>query len=78
MGKWILEDRLKDKDFCYRLIEKDFRVILYGFMFLVDVIKGDSENFKLFMKFMFIVFIVIKLRDCVLRFFMYYIIFLVV
>lgn len=73
LGKWILEDRPKDKDLCYRLTGKDSRVILHGFMFLVDAIKGDSENPKLLMKLMFIVFIAIKLTDCASRFSMYHI-----
>lgn len=70
----MLEDRFKDKDFFYRLIGKDLRFILYGFMYFVNVIRGDLDDFKLFMKFLFIVFIVMKFRDCVFIFLMYYII----
>ena len=44
LGKWILEDRSKDKDFSYRLTGKDSKLVLHGFMFLVHAIKGDSEN----------------------------------
>jgi len=32
-GKWLLEDRTKDKDFSYRLTGKDSRLILHGFMY---------------------------------------------
>lgn len=78
LGKWMLEDRFKDKDFFYRLIGKDLRFILYGFMYFVNVIRGDLDDFKLFMKFLFIVFIVMKFRDCVFIFLMYYIIQLVI
>ena len=42
-------------------------------MFLVDSIKGDSDNPKLIMKLICIVFIAIKLRDCASRFSMYHI-----
>ena len=73
LGKWILEDRPKDKDFSYRLTGKDSTLILHGFVFLVDTIKGDSEDPKLLMKFMFIVFIAIKLRDCASKFSVYHI-----
>lgn len=58
LGKWMLEDRSKDKDFTYRLTRKDSRLILHGFMFLVNATKGDSDD--LFC----IVFNAIKLRDC--------------
>ena len=73
IGKWILEDRPKDKDFSYRLTGKDSKLVLHGFMFLVDAIKGDSENPKLLMKLIYLVFIAIKLRDCASRFSMYHI-----
>ena len=33
LGKWLLEDRVKDKDFSYRLTGKDSRLILHGFMY---------------------------------------------
>lgn len=59
-----LEERSKDIDFTYRLNEKDSRLILHGFMFPVNVIKGDSDDPQLLMKLLFIVFIAIKLRDC--------------
>ena len=73
LGKWILEDRSKDKDFSYRLNGKDSRLVLHGFMFLVNAIKGDSENPTLLIKLICIVFIAIKLRDCAARFSMYHI-----
>ena len=73
LGKWILEDRSKDKDFSYRLTGKDSKLVLHGFMFLVDAIKGDSENPELLMKLICIVFMAIKLRDCASRFSMYHI-----
>ena len=41
-------------------------------MFLVDAIKGDSENPTLLMKLIYNVFIAIKLRDCASRFSMYH------
>ena len=73
LEKWILEDRSKDKDFSYRLTGKDSRLVLHGLMFLVDAIKGDSENPTLLMKLIYNVFIAIKLRDCASRFSMYHI-----
>ena len=73
LEKWILEDRSKDKDFSYRLTGKDSRLVLHGLMFLVDAIKGDSENPTLLMKLIYNVFIAIKLRDCTSRFSMYHI-----
>ena len=73
LGKWIIEDRSRDKDFSYRLTGKDSKLVLHGFMFLVDAIKGDSENPTLLMKLICIVFIAIKLRDCASRFSMYHI-----
>ena len=73
LGKWILEDRPKDKNFSYRLTGKHSKLVLHGFMFLVDAIKGDSENRKLLMKLICIVFIAIKLKDCAPRFSMYHI-----
>ena len=42
-------------------------------MFLVDAIKGDSEDPTLLMKLIYNVFIAIKLRDCASRFSMYHI-----
>ena len=39
LGKWLLEDRTKDKDFTYRLAGKDSHLILHGFIFL----NGTSE-----------------------------------
>ena len=73
LGKWMLEDRSKDKDFSYRLTGKDSRLILHGFMYLVNAIRGDSDDPKLLMKLLFIVFIAMKLRDCASIFSMYHI-----
>ena len=50
LGKWLLEDRGKDKDFTYRLTGKDSRLILHGFMYLVRAIQGDSTDHKLVMR----------------------------
>ena len=63
LGKWMLEDRSKDKDFSYRLTGNDARLILHGFMYLVNDIKGDSDDPKLLMKLLFIVFIAMKLSS---------------
>ena len=71
--KWILEDRSKEKDFSYRFTGKDSRLVLHGFMFLVDAIKGDSKSPRLLMKLTCIAFIAIKLRDCASKFSMYHI-----
>ena len=49
LGKWLLEDRGKDKDFTYRLTGKDSRLILHGFMYLVRAIQGDSTDHMLLM-----------------------------
>ena len=72
LGKWLLEDRGKDKDFTYRLTGKDSRLILHGFMYLVKAIQGDSEDQKLLMKLLTTVFIGINLRDCAAIFSMYH------
>ncbi|CAH3038070.1 unnamed protein product, partial [Porites lobata] len=62
LGRWLLEDRAKDKDFTYRLTGKDSRLILHGFMYLVKAIQGDSNDPKLIMRLLPIVFIGIRLR----------------
>ncbi|XP_068704052.1 uncharacterized protein [Montipora foliosa] len=72
LGKWLLEDRGKDKDFTYRLTGKDSRLILHGFMYLVKAIQGDSTDQKLLMKLLQIVFIGTKLRNCAAIFSMYH------
>ena len=41
--------------------------------FLVNAIKGDSDDPQLLMKLLFIVFIAIKLRDCASIFSMYHV-----
>lgn len=55
LGKWLTEDRTKDKDFTYRLTGKDSCLILHGFMYLVEAIRGDSNEPKLLMKLLAIV-----------------------
>ena len=72
LGQWLIEDRTKDKDFNYRLTGKDSRLILHGFMYLVEAIRGDSNEPKLLMKLLAIVYIGIKLRDCAAIFSMYH------
>ena len=72
LGKWLLEDRGKDKNFTYRLTGKDSRLILHGFMYLVKAIQGDSTDPKLLMDLLPIVFIGTKLRDCAAIFSMYH------
>ena len=72
LGKWLLEDRGKDKDFTYRLTGKDSRLILHEFKYLVRAIQGDSTDHKLAMKLLPIVFIGTKLRDCAAIFSMYH------
>ena len=69
----MLEDRSKDKGFSYRLTGKDSKLVLHGFMYLVNAIKGDSEDPKLLMKLMYIVYIALKLRDCASIFSMYHV-----
>ena len=72
LGKWLLEDRAKDKDFTYRLTGKNSRLILHGFMCLVKAVRGDSNDLKLLMQLLPIVFIGIKLSDCAAIFSMYH------
>ncbi|CAH3185961.1 unnamed protein product, partial [Porites lobata] len=62
LGRWLLEDRAKDKDFTCRLTGKDSRLILHGFMYLVKAIQGDSNDPKLLMRLLPIVVIGIRLR----------------
>ena len=57
LGRWLVEDRTKDKDFTYRLTGKDSHLILHGFMYLVKAIQGDSNDPKLLMRLLPIVFI---------------------
>ena len=40
LAKWVIEDRTRDKDFSYRFTGKDSKLILHGFMYLVDAIRG--------------------------------------
>ena len=51
LGKWMLEDRSKDKDVSHSLTRLDSRLILRGFIYLVNAIKGDSDDPKLLMNF---------------------------
>jgi len=44
LGKWMVENRSKDKHFSYRFTGKDSRWVLHGFMYLVDAIKGNSDD----------------------------------
>ena len=69
-GRW--KKGLKT-DFNYRLTGKDSRIILHRFRFLVNAIKGDSDDPQLLMKLLLIVFIAIKVRDCASIFSMYHI-----
>ena len=62
--KWIVDDRSRENDFCYRLTGKESNLVLLGFMFLVNAIRGDSEDPRLLSKLLFLVFLGIKLRDC--------------
>jgi len=47
LGKWLIEDRTKDKDFTYRLTGKDSRLILHGFMYLVKKILQNCTNYHM-------------------------------
>ena len=70
--KWLLEDRAKEKEFSYRLTGKDSRLILHGFMYLINAIRGDSEDGTLICKLLFLAYIALKLRDCAAIFSMYH------
>ena len=69
--KWIFEDRSKEKQFSYRFTGKDSKLILHGFMYLIDAIRGKSTNPALLSKLLTLVFIAINLRDSVSLFSMY-------
>lgn len=69
--KWLVEDRSKDKSFSYRFTGKDSQLILHGFMYLIDAIRGNSTNPALVARLLTLVFIAIKLRDSVSLFSMY-------
>ena len=73
LERWLLDGRARDKDFSYRLTGKDSKLVLHGFMFLINAIKGDSEDPRLLCKLMFLAFLATKLRDCVAYFSMYHI-----
>lgn len=70
--KWLLEDKTKDKDFTYRFTGKDSRLILHGFMYLINAIRGNSTDLKLITKLLVIVFTAVRLRDSVSLFSMYH------
>ena len=72
LGKWLLDDRGKDKNFTYWLTGKDSQLILHGFMYLVKAIQGHSTDRKLLIDLLPIVFIGTKLRDCAAIFSMYH------
>lgn len=71
LTKWLIDNRSNDKDFSYRFTGKDSRLILHGFMYLVNAIKGDSLDLTLLSKLLFLAFTAVKLRDCVAYFSMY-------
>lgn len=66
-------DRSKDKDLSYGLTEKDSKLILHGFMYLVNAIMGDSDDLELLLRLCFTVFVAVRLRDCASIFSMYHI-----
>lgn len=57
LGKWLLKNRGKDKNFTYRLIGKDSQQIFHGFKNLIKAIQGDPTDPKLLMHLLPIVFI---------------------
>ena len=70
--KWLVEDRSKDKNFSYRFTGKDSQLILHGFMYLIDAIRGKSSSPALIAKLLTLVFIALRLRDSVSLFSMYH------
>ena len=70
--KWLMEDRGKDKEFSYRFTVQDTRLVLLGFMHLVDAIRGESEDPKLIFRLLVIVFTATSLRDSTSLFSMYH------
>lgn len=71
--RWLLDERSQNKDFSYRFTGKDSHLVLAGFMFLIDAIRGGrTNNGKLISKLLIIVFIAIRLRDSVSLFSMYH------
>lgn len=71
LSKWLIDDRLRDKDFSYRFTGKDSKLILHGFMYLIDATRGDSGDLKLLAKLLFLSLTAVKLRDCIAYFSMY-------
>ena len=65
---WLIDDRTRNKYFTYRFTGKDSKLFLHGFMYLLDAIKGDSNDLKLLAKLLFLAFVALKLRDCVAYF----------
>ena len=72
LGKWLLKNRGKDKNFTYRLTGKDSQQIFHGFKNLIKAIQGDSKDPKLLMHLLPIVFIGTNLRECAAIFSMYH------
>ena len=64
LGKWLLENRGKDKNFTYGLTGKDSQQIFHGFKNLIKAMQGDSTDPKLLMHLLPIVFIGTNLREC--------------
>ena len=70
--KWLVDERVKNKPFSYRFTGKDSQLVLGGFMYLISAIRGDRNCHKLLGKLLIIVFIAIRLRDCVSLFSKYH------
>ena len=70
--KWLMDERTRNKDFTYRFTGKDSKLFLHGFMYLLNAIKGDSNDLKLLAKLLFLAFVALKLRDCAAHFSAYY------
>ena len=70
--KWLVDERVKNKPFTYRFTGKDSQLVLGGFMYLIDAIRGGRSSPMLLGKLLIIVFIAIRLRDCVSLFSMYH------
>ena len=42
--KWLVGERVKNKPFTYRSIGKDSQLVLGGFMYLIDAIRGGGQR----------------------------------
>ena len=51
--KWLMDERTRNKDFTYRFTGKDSKLFLHGFMYLLNAIKGDSNDLKQLAKLLF-------------------------